>query len=850
MGEPRDDTADDGDAGDPVIVLPPGSQEERQRQLWTLLEALEVTGWTPGDDAGPLAARIVEGLVAECPSEARTWAPGLLAIAVLAADAVRQKLRDESWAQVAALAAEWNAADATLCAAKAYGVIWNRLSDRAALDQAIHWAAFAAGLAEQTGWKAAACGYQHALLMAQRAATRDGPDDDLDRAITILRTVARQVPSDHRYQYRLASTLLTRYRTSARSDGDLDEAVTAAQRAVAVGSRDLEWRAACVHVLAGARMARWKSAARHDDDLDLALQDVLQELDEQPDSGDLLAIVIRVLRQRGQLRDLEEAARHGEHLAACLDPHSPNVSDHLRALAHLEADRFDESGDPSHLDKGISYAQRAASPLDDPARIQQRENLLAWLLAGRASTARRQPGDSAHAASLASRTEGSRIPEVALSSIRASSRVCLASDDWPGAARAADKALHLLSEVTIESGPDAIDDWLTLTQGLAATGAYGLARSGDPARAALLCERGAAMIAAHTGMSDLGSTQGEIPWQGLPVPSDSVAVHLAVTAVGSIALVTAPDTATVSINLPALTEGKVAQWTARVDQPGSGKAGRGRAGITVDTATAYIVLDEMASALAPLCSLLDATHVRLIPLGVIAGLPVSAVIEQQTGCTVSVGGSAVLHARAAAAKRTLVLPARVLAVTNPSPCSGGDALPEATREGEWLVGHGGCTVTHLDGPRATRTGVLSALDSGADLVHFGTHGNFDPDNPLRDALYLANGPDDTAEKLCPAELAGPAMVVLACCTLGNVGRRLPDEHQGFNSALLSAGAWFVLSPLWSVDDTAATSLVTAFYQHLFADNNPAAALRAARALTRERHRDQSPCWASWVLAGG
>jgi hypothetical protein len=286
--KPSDDTAGDG-AGDPVIMLPPDSQEARQRQLWTLLEALEVTGWTPGDDADPLAARIVEGLVAECPSEPRTWAPGLLAIAVLAADSVRQKLRYESWAQVAALAAEWNAADAALCAAKAYGVIWNRLSDRSALDQAIHWAGFAAGLAKQTGWKAAACGYQHALLLSQRAATRDGPEDDLDRAITILRTVARQVPSDHRYQYRLASTLLTRYRTSARSDGDLDEAVTAAQRAVAAGSRDLEWRAACVHLLASARMARWKSAARHDDDLDLALQDVLQELDEQPDSGDLLA---------------------------------------------------------------------------------------------------------------------------------------------------------------------------------------------------------------------------------------------------------------------------------------------------------------------------------------------------------------------------------------------------------------------------------------------------------------------------------------------------------------------------------------------------------------------------------
>ena len=68
--------------------------------------------------------------------------------------------------------------------------------------------------------------------------------------------------------------------------------------------------------------------------------------------------------------------------------------------------------------------------------------------------------------------------------------------------------------------------------------------------------------------------------------------------------------------------------------------------------------------------------------------------------------------------------------------------------------------------------------------------------------------------------------------------------------MLSADAWFVLSPPWPVDDTAATDLVTGFYRYLFDGSEPASALLAARELARERHSARSPCWASWALAGG
>jgi CHAT domain-containing protein len=261
-------------------------------------------------------------------------------------------------------------------------------------------------------------------------------------------------------------------------------------------------------------------------------------------------------------------------------------------------------------------------------------------------------------------------------------------------------------------------------------------------------------------------------------------------------------------------------------------------------------LDEMAVALRPLCHRIEAGQVRLVPVGTIAGLPVCAIIERETRIPVSVTGSAALHARAAAATRLPSSPIRTLAVTNPSPCSFGAPLPGATREGEWLAGRKTCSTIHLDGVQATRAHVVTALGSGVDLAHFGTHGHFDPENPHRGALYLANGPDGTAQTLSPDELTGPAAVILACCTLAGVGRRLPDEHQGFNSAMLSAGTWFVLSPLWPVADRAAARLVTTFYQYLFAGSDPAPALLAARARARERYGAQSPCWAGWVLAGG
>ena len=322
-------------------------------------------------------------------------------------------------------------------AAKAYGVIWNRLSDRAALDQAVNWASFAARLASQAGWKATACAYQHALLLSQRAAAGGGPEGDLDLAIYILRVAAGQVPGDHRYQYRLASALLTRYRTPRRADGDLDEAVNAAQRAVRAGPPTTNGvpRACMSWLPPGWRAGRAPSVIDHD--LDLALQAIESELENQPGEDNLLTAAVRVFLQRSQPGDLEKAAYHGERLAAGLKADDPDVR---TSCAPSPGWRPNCSTSP--VTPAIST--RASASLSARLRLVM---IPAGSTNARTCSHGFWPGvpvrwgggpATARAAALAHRDEAaSPIPELALSSIRAGSRACLAEGDWAGAARSA-----------------------------------------------------------------------------------------------------------------------------------------------------------------------------------------------------------------------------------------------------------------------------------------------------------------------------------------------------------------------------------------------------------------------------
>ena len=61
-----------------------------------------------------------------------------------------------------------------------------------------------------------------------------------------------------------------------------------------------------------------------------------------------------------------------------------------------------------------------------------------------------------------------------------------------------------------------------------------------------------------------------------------------------------------------------------------------------------------------------------------------------------------------------------------------------------------------------------------------------------------------------------------------MGSKVLGDYAGMASAFLKAGAVGVVAPLWSVKDTIAREIATAFYQALAAGSSPAAALREAR----------------------
>jgi|GEM_PF-5624029 len=117
-------------------------------------------------------------------------------------------------------------------------------------------------------------------------------------------------------------------------------------------------------------------------------------------------------------------------------------------------------------------------------------------------------------------------------------------------------------------------------------------------------------------------------------------------------------------------------------------------------------------------------------------------------------------------------------------------------------------------------------------LHFATHGEANPNLPLRSRLILAHEPvsdesdgeaqpdgdfpsELTAEMILRTWNLQAEVVTLSACESG-LGRFTATEgYVGFSQALLLAGSQAVVSSLWKVDDFATALLMTRFYENLF-----------------------------------
>jgi len=152
--------------------------------------------------------------------------------------------------------------------------------------------------------------------------------------------------------------------------------------------------------------------------------------------------------------------------------------------------------------------------------------------------------------------------------------------------------------------------------------------------------------------------------------------------------------------------------------------------------------------------------------------------------------------------------------------------------------------------REATEAVLRKYGNSFNYIHFATHGQFNPEAPLKSALLLA--PDSeyngilTVDKLYSLTLDAD-LVTLSACETGLSKIANGDDLVGLTRGFLYAGSSSIVASLWKVDDLATSLLMTRFYKELD-KTNKREALRTAQ-LENKKKYPHPYYWASFQLMG-
>jgi CHAT domain-containing protein len=249
--------------------------------------------------------------------------------------------------------------------------------------------------------------------------------------------------------------------------------------------------------------------------------------------------------------------------------------------------------------------------------------------------------------------------------------------------------------------------------------------------------------------------------------------------------------------------------------------------------------------------------VRLVPFGLLGLFPFPAVQVQsihggkkRLGDLFEVTIAPSARAIEVAEKRA----ANLDRVTRPYLLLGGGVrgLPYTQAEADTArkiaerFGYGEKNIHYLRSAGVTKEKVVEVLKH-AWYAHLAVHGVYQPDNPRRSHLLLADKEDvreehciflsealerTTADGRDTLNLEGVRLLVLSACETAIIDvRQVPDEVIGLAAGFLQAGAAGVIASLWAVDDRATYLLMSRFAQ-LYLDPqrtwSPARALAEAQ----------------------
>ena len=172
-----------------------------------------------------------------------------------------------------------------------------------------------------------------------------------------------------------------------------------------------------------------------------------------------------------------------------------------------------------------------------------------------------------------------------------------------------------------------------------------------------------------------------------------------------------------------------------------------------------------------------------------------------------------------------------------------------------IAGNGALIARGFDASRA----LLERTDfSRYAILHFATHGLFDPKDRKKLGFYLSMvdeaGKDEdgfiTMQDVYNLRVP-VSLVVLSACRTG-LGEDVRGEGLiGLTRGFMHAGASSVVASLWKVDDEATAELMKYFYTNMLTKGmRPAAALRDAQNTLRQNPQWSSPhYWAGFTLQG-
>ncbi len=154
--------------------------------------------------------------------------------------------------------------------------------------------------------------------------------------------------------------------------------------------------------------------------------------------------------------------------------------------------------------------------------------------------------------------------------------------------------------------------------------------------------------------------------------------------------------------------------------------------------------------------------------------------------------------------------------------------------------------------RKTASESVAKKSAGAfRFLHFASHGEFNPDEPMQSRMLLApDGENDgslTISEIYDLRLNAD-MVTLSACQTGLGDVKNGDDVIGLNRGFLYAGAKSVVASLWNVPDDSTRDLMIAFYRNL-RTMDQRTALQKAQLSTRAKY-SHPIFWAAFQMTGG